>query len=254
MIPESASSVGREGAAAHSAETGARGGAQTAWFGLVSNRQRWGLSARGGLLLLVMAGVAGLLLVLTVYPFLSVTDRLPSDYLVVEGWVSEQAIRTAVGEFTTNGYKLVVTTGGPVHGMGVYRNDSSTTANVAARRLIDAGLPEAVLQKAPSRMSARDRTFAAAVALREWFNRQHVRVRSINVLTEDVHARRTRLLYQKAFGDKVAVGVIAVPNPDYDPKRWWQYSEGVRVVLGEVIAYIYAKFLFFPPELAAESP
>jgi len=71
-------------------------------------------------------------------------------------------------------------------------------------------------------------------------------VHSINVLTEDAHARRTRLLYQKAFGKNVAVGVIAISNPDYDPKDWWRYSEGVREVIGESIAYIYAQFFFYP--------
>ena len=52
-------------------------------------------------------------------------------------------------------------------------------------------------------------------------------VHSINVLTEDAHARRTWLLYQKAFGKNVTVGIIAVSNPDYNPKYWWPYSDGV---------------------------
>jgi hypothetical protein len=71
-----------------------------------------------------------------------------------------------------------------------------------------------------------------------------VSVRGINVLTEEAHARRTRLLFQKAFGDEVKVGIISVPSPDYDSKHWWRYSEGVREVIGEGIAYIYARFLF----------
>jgi len=71
-------------------------------------------------------------------------------------------------------------------------------------------------------------------------------VHSINILTEDAHARRTLLLYQKAFGKNVAVGVISVSNPNYDPTRWWRYSDGVREVIGESIAYIYARFFFWP--------
>jgi hypothetical protein len=30
-------------------------------------------------------------------------------------------------------------------------------------------------------------------------------------------------------------------NPDYNPKQWWRYSDGVREDIGESIAYIYAK-------------
>lgn len=73
-------------------------------------------------------------------------------------------------------------------------------------------------------------------------------VGSINVVTEGVHARRTRLLFQEAFGNRVQVGIIAVPNPDYASGRWWLYSEGVRDVIGEGIAYVYARLLFHPSE------
>ena len=68
------------------------------------------------------------------------------------------------------------------------------------------------------------------------------------MVTEDLHARRTRLLFQKALGDKVDVGVIGIPNPDYDAKHWWRYSDGVREVIGESIAYVYAKLFFHPSE------
>jgi len=33
----------------------------------------------------------------------------------------------------------------------------------------------------------------------------------------------------------------------YDPARWWRSSEGVREVLFEGFAYVYAKCLFWPP-------
>jgi len=65
-------------------------------------------------------------------------------------------------------------------------------------------------------------------------------------MTEDMHARRTRLLFEEALGKSITVGIIAVPNPDYDARRWWRYSDGVREVIGESIAYIYARFFFYP--------
>jgi len=94
----------------------------------------------------------------------------------------------------------------------------------------------------------RDRTYGSAVALRNWFRENNMPVRSVNVVTEDVHARRTYLLFQKALGDNVAVGIIAVPNPDYDPEHWWRYSEGVKDVISETAAYLYAKLLFHPSD------
>ncbi len=109
------------------------------------------------------------------------------------------------------------------------------------------GLPDERLQMVPSRVMDRDRTYGSAVALRNWFRDHNMAVSSIDVVTEDLHARRTRLLFQKALGDKVAVGVIAIPNPDYDANHWWSYSEGVKDVVSEAFAYIYARLFFIPP-------
>ena len=36
-------------------------------------------------------------------------------------------------------------------------------------------------------------------------------------------------------------GIIAVEDQDYDSKRWWESSDGVRTVIGEMIAYVYAR-------------
>ena len=94
----------------------------------------------------------------------------------------------------------------------------------------------------------RDRTYGSAVALRNWFRDHNTPVSRINLVTEDVHARRTRVLFEKALGKNVAVGIIAVPNPDYDWRRWWWYSEGVKAVGSEALAYVYARLFFHPSE------
>ena len=54
--------------------------------------------------------------------------------------------------------------------------------------------------------------------------------------------------FKKPLGKNVAFGVIAVPNPDYDARHWWSYSEGVREVIGETVAYVYARLFFHPSE------
>jgi hypothetical protein len=60
------------------------------------------------------------------------------------------------------------------------------------------------------------------------------------------HARRSRLLNQKAFDSRVKIGVIALTNPEYDADHWWRYSEGVKETLSESAAYLYSRFLFSP--------
>jgi uncharacterized SAM-binding protein YcdF (DUF218 family) len=219
-----------------------------AMWGLFDRRERWSLSWRGRLILAFAVVLLSVLVFRSVYPFLAITHRVDADVLVVEGWVHQYAIRAAVDEFRSGSYERVFTTGGPVQGTGGYTNDYNTSASVAADLLRKNGLANGSVQMVPSRVMDRDRTYSSAVALRNWFRDHNMAVSGIDVVTEDLHARRTRLLFQKALGDKVAVGVIAIPNPDYDAKRWWRYSEGLKNVLSEAATYVYARLLFYPSE------
>ena len=222
-------------------------------LGLLTRKERWGLSWRGWLILSLATLSAAFFVLSNVYSFLAVTDRGDANVLVVEGWVHEYAIRAAVREFQNNRYKMVYTTGGPVNGTGGYISDYQTEASVGADLLTRNGLSNESVQMVASRVMNRDRTYSSAVALRNWFLEHNVHTREINVVTEDVHARRTRLLFQEALGRDIEVGIIAVPNPDYDADHWWRCSEGVRDVIGEAIAYAYAKLFFYPPRLSTGS-
>ena len=223
-----------------------------ALWGLFDRRERWSLSWRGRLILASALLLVGGLCIKSVYPFLAPTYRVNANILVVEGWIHEYAIRAAVKEFQSNHYQRVFTTGGPIVGSGGYINDFHTSASVGADLLRKNGVANGSVQMVPSRIMDRDRTYGSAVALRDWFDGHNMPVRSVNVLTEDMHARRTRFLFAEALGKNVTVGIIAVSNPDYDAHRWWRYSDGVREVLGESIAYIYARFFFYPAAAASD--
>jgi uncharacterized SAM-binding protein YcdF (DUF218 family) len=214
-------------------------------WGLVMRKPRWGLSWPARLIVLATMLVFGYALILRIHPFLAVTHRVDAHVLVVEGWIDPYAIRVGAEEFKKGSYGRIFTTGGPIVGDGPYVNDFRTSAGVGADELIRSGVPANLVQIAASHENGRDRTYQSAVALREWFHQHNLPIHSINLLTEDAHGRRSRLLFRMAFGDDVKVGIISVPNPDYDPARWWRYSEGVRQVLSESIAYVYAKFFFY---------
>ena len=61
------------------------------------------------------------------------------------------------------------------------------------------------------------------------------------------------MLFEAALKDVATVGVIALEPIGYAPQRWWTTSTGVRSLISELIAYGYAKFLFYPnPEVDIE--
>jgi uncharacterized SAM-binding protein YcdF (DUF218 family) len=217
-------------------------------FGLCTRKERWGLSLGGWLLLLGILLACGGAWVVLVYPFLAETDRVDANILVAEGWIHEFGALAASHEFKNGAYQKIYTTGGPMEGTGsVYTSDGNTVASLGASMLRNVGLPADAVQMTPSHVAGRDRTYSSAVALRDWLRARHIEVRGVNVISEGAHARRTRLLFQEAFGDQVPVGVISATSPDFNPKRWWHYSEGVRETIGETIAYLYAKLCFHPP-------
>ena len=222
-------------------------------WAIFTKRERWGLAWQGWLVLLLASVLLASFLLVTVHPFLATTHRVDSNILVVEGWVHDYVIRAAAKEFTAGAYPRVFATGGPTTGSGGYTWDADTSASVGAGQLRAAGVPPTSVQMVPSHVIGRDRTYYSAVALRDWFREHNMDVTSFNIVAESTHSRRTWLLFQEAFGDKVKVGVIAVQNPDYDPKRWWRSSDGFRDVISEAIAYIYAKFFFHPSQASSGS-
>src|SRR5437773_1471316 len=83
--------------------------------GLLIRRECWILSGRAKLLLLGVSICAVWIMIRSVHPFLAVTHRTPSSFLVVEGWIPSYAVNEAIIEFRTGGYRGVLTCGGPTH-------------------------------------------------------------------------------------------------------------------------------------------
>lgn len=178
-------------------------------------------------------------------PFLSVSRPVAAEALIVEGWLPDYALRDAVAEFRRGHYKYIIASGRtlPAHWLG---SRFKSAADAAAAVLSAYGLETNQVVAVAPLEDRQDRTYASALAVRAWLEQSHPSLRAVNVYSLGPHARRTWLLYQKALGDKVRVGIIAHPDDDFDPKRWWKSSDGFSEVVGEGIAYLYARLLFHP--------
>jgi uncharacterized SAM-binding protein YcdF (DUF218 family) len=117
-----------------------------------------------------------------------------------------------------------------------------------AEKLVSFGIPPELVVTVSYPQIHRDRTFHAAIAVREWLRQQGLGSATIDVVTVGPHARRSRLLYEEALGNEVRVGVIAIPDRRFDPDHWWRSSQGARTVVDEFLAYVYARLFFLAPE------
>lgn len=211
---------------------------------LISYKPRWGLTLQGWLLVLLSMGLGFILLLFNIQPFLAYSMPVKADVLIVEGWIGDDGIEGAMNEFRRNrdAYQLLITTGIPL-GRGEYLSEYKNFAQLSKATLIALGFDRTKIQSIPTPSVKRDRTYTSALAVKEWLDKNDIEVKGINIYSEDVHSRRSWILFKKVFEPTIKVGAIAHPAQKYDANSWWTSSQGVRTILSEGIAYIYAKFL-----------
>jgi hypothetical protein len=214
-------------------------------FRFIDRRERWGLTVWGWAAMLIVACTPVVVGIPNVHRFLTSQCPVRGQVLVVEGWVPDYAVPGVVSEFQKNGYRQLVTVGGPIE-RGSHLSEFKSYAQLGYSRLKALGLNDGQIAVIETQDIKRDRTYLSAVAVKEWLESSKLNVKGLNVYTLGAHARRSRLLFQKAFGDDVAVGVVAAEDQSYDPGNWWKSSNGVRTVVDELIAYLYAVILFNP--------
>ncbi|HEV2394122.1 MAG TPA: ElyC/SanA/YdcF family protein [Verrucomicrobiae bacterium] len=198
---------------------------------------------RGCLALALLCVGLAIAAVLEIHPFLAVNDPLPGGLLMVEGWAPDYALEKVVAEVKGGHYEKVYVVGGPLQ-MGGPLSEYKTYAELGAATLVKLGLNSNQVQAVPAPEVRQDRTYAAAVSLRDWLRAHGISASKIYLISEGPHARRSRLLVERAFGNGVKVGVRSIPSRDYDARHWWRYSAGVRSVVDEAVAYVYARVFF----------
>jgi hypothetical protein len=212
-------------------------------MGLLRKREVALPTWKGWLLLIAIAFGLGRAFLACSHPFLAVNAPVGGEALVVEGWIPDYALREALYAFRSGRYRILITTGGPVP-QGMAFSYHGNYARLAASGLTELGLPADSIAEAPSPAVDKDRTYAEGVAVMEWMKAHGRSFASVDVFSFSTHARRSRLLFSMALGPDVRVGVYAPRDLQYDPARWWRTSNGVRRVLDEWIAWLYAKLLF----------
>ncbi len=217
-------------------------GKKLAKIRLIKRQEMWMLTTQGWVIIIVASVSSIFFTFIHLYPFLAVTSPIKAaGILVVDGWISDYALEQAAIEFKNNSYQQLVAIGSPVD-QGFYLAEYKNFAEIGAATLNKLGVPKEKIVTVITPPVIKDRTHASAVVLRQWISDANLQIESINLFTCDAHARRSWLIYKNIFAPQIKVGVIAAAPPNYDANKWWSSSEGVRVIISETIAYIYALF------------
>ena len=206
---------------------------------LVKKRECWVPTCWGWILIFLLLCFSIGFYTKSIHSFLSVSRPVQAQILAVDEWIPPQALESAASEFKERGYAHLVVLG----------DERRWVAPILA----SAGVNEKRIVAIHFETVRKDRTFASAVALRDWLLSSGMSGKAVNLFTLGVHARRSWLLFREALGPGSRVGVIACANPEYDPNKWWESSAGFKTVIDETIAYIYTELFFFPDNKSVSS-
>ena len=199
----------------------------------------------GWLFLLLISLVMGIFGAKNIYTFLAPNEPAGAHVLVVEGWLAPAELDQAIHAFNNGKYERIVTTGGPItrwHRM----TTASDYANLAANYLVQHGVRPDLISAVPAPKTTHERTFLSAVTFRESMQKLGITLDAVDVFSAGPHARRSRLLFQMALGQKVRVGVLAARPDSFDPESWWRSSAGVEQMIFQSLGFVWVKCCFWP--------
>jgi hypothetical protein len=177
--------------------------------------------------------------------FLSRTRRVPAKILVVESWIGHEGMKAARDEFRSGGYDIVVATGGDTSQR--WLEGRYSLADMGAKELVRQGLETNKVWTAAAEPGSRQRTYGSAMAVAGVLKARGQSADSVNVFTQGVHARRSRLTFEKALrehlGPGVEVGVIGWIPEKEQAIPWWKSTERAKEFLTESVGYAYELLL-----------
>jgi hypothetical protein len=180
--------------------------------------------------------------------FLAITRPIEGNILVVESWFWDSpAIREAMDEFDRGRYDWLVAVGPPLSTAG--RDAVASSAELLADRFRHLGADEARVVALTVPQVTLHQTYTAALAVKHWLRGTGILVKGLNVFTLGTHARKSFVLFGRAFGPDQRLGVIAGTEHTYNPTSWWLSARGIHVVTRKTIGYLYALFWPLPHDI-----
>ncbi len=180
-----------------------------------------------------------------VYGFLTVQKIIPAKTMVIEGWVEDSVLKSAMDYYRENHYKHMIVTGIPVSYRRLYANYSNF-AQMAAAALKQMGFKDTVYEATLPMSVAIDRTYHTAIATKMLFKSHPQWEKRLMIYSEGAHSRRTKKLFDIALGDGYKTGIIAGVEHAFDPQHFWRTSKGFRTVSNEFVAYLWVSLFFHP--------
>ena len=214
------------------------------FWGLLEYKPRWGLTMLAWIIILFVLTLSTVIAIAQIHPFLAVSNTVEdAELLILEGWADDFVVEGAVNEFNQGNYSLILTTGGPLD-KGSYLAQYKSFAELAAATITALKISPDRVVALPTPDVKKDRTAASAKVVKQWLAQSNLQIQRVNLYSYDAHTRRSWWIFKKILEPEIKVGAIAHPSISYNSKDWFESSAGMRSIISETIAYLYARFIW----------
>lgn len=121
-------------------------------------------------------------------------------------------------------------------------NNFNSNAELARNRLLSMGIDSSLVKAIPCKIVKINRTLTSALAFRNWLKTTNIDIKGINIISMGTHARRTWMTYNKILDEKYVIGIISLPDYNYNHSRTYRLLKTIRETLG----IIYYWFILLP--------
>lgn len=117
-------------------------------------------------------------------------------------------------------------------------NNYDSNAGLARSRLISMGIDSSKIIATAGERVIINRTLTSALAFRDWIKKTNINVNGINIISLGAHTRRTWMIYNKILDKKYQIGIISIPDYNYNHSRLYKLIKTIRETLGIIYYWL----------------
>lgn len=121
-------------------------------------------------------------------------------------------------------------------------NNFNSNAELARNSLISMGIDSSRIIATSGDRVIINRTLTSALAFRDWLKTTNIKVKGINIISLGAHTRRTWMIYNKILHRRFEIGIISLPDYEFNHSRVYKLIKTIREILG----IIYYWFILIP--------
>jgi hypothetical protein len=131
---------------------------------------------------------------------------------------------------------------GRIGGTNRFINNYNSESELSKIHLINTGIDPSLVIAVTGKSSRINRTLKSALAFRKWLGNYNSNVKSINIISDGIHSRRTMITYNSILKSNIEIGIISLSEPAKEGNPKHKFKE----ILSETLKLIYYCIILIP--------